>query len=124
MGVPLLVNGASAQERPRSLALKNGESTELFTVYSVAKCRSILVGEPDVEVLEGPPEVSVSYKEAMVVPRNAPNCTDKVKGGIVTATASNVNEQKVGKMTIRVKYTTKDGPRQSANVYNVSLFPQ
>lgn len=123
MGFALPLNGLEAQERVRHLALKNGETVELFTIYSVARCRSILVGKPDVEVLEGPPELSFSIRDAMVVPRNATNCSQKVSGGILEVTAKNVTEPKEAKVTIRVNYSTKDGPRQNAGSYNISLFP-
>lgn len=117
------LHASKAQEHVRNLAMKNGETVELFTIYQVARCRSTLVGKPEVEVLEGPPELSFSIRDAMVVPRNATNCSQKVSGGILEVTAKNVTEHKEARVTIRVNYNTKDGPRQNAGSYNVSLFP-
>jgi hypothetical protein len=46
-----------------------------------------------------------------------------VPGGKVVATAKDVKEPKEAKLTYRVKYKTKDGDRQTSNVYTISLFP-
>src|SRR5712691_3914437 len=52
-----------------SLALKSGESTEVGNVYWVSNCKSLLKSTPEAEVLDGPPGVAVTIKEAMVLPR-------------------------------------------------------
>jgi hypothetical protein len=95
--------------------LKSGESTETGSVWWVAHCRSIMVGLPEVEILEGPPGV-------MVIPRRL-NCTNEVPGAILVATAKDVTEPVQGRLVYRIKYKTKDGDRQRANTYNISLFP-
>jgi hypothetical protein len=41
----------------------------------------------------------------------------------VIATAKDVKAPKEAKLTIRLKFNTKVGERQSSNIYNVSLFP-
>jgi hypothetical protein len=106
----------------RRVALKNGESVELGTVYYIANCRSIMTAKPEIEVLEGPAEVTVTIKEGMVLPRNQ-NCPNKVPGGTIVATANGITESKLTKLFYRVKYKTKDGDRQTANGYYVGLFP-
>jgi hypothetical protein len=113
---------AFAQESTRSIALKNGESVDLMPVFGEKNCRSILTATPTVEVLEGPPEIKVSVREEMVMPRRA-TCKDKIKGGIVSVTANDVKARTEGKLTFRIKYKSKDGDRQSAHTYNVTLFP-
>src|SRR5216684_4018634 len=62
--------GAHAQTR---VALKSGETTELGLVYYISNCASIMVGNPEIEVLDGPPELTLSFKPGMVIPR-AQNC--------------------------------------------------
>jgi hypothetical protein len=52
--------GAQAQE---SIALKSGESIEIGSVWWVAHCRSIMVNLPEVEILEGPPGLTLSLKK-------------------------------------------------------------
>jgi hypothetical protein len=112
--------GAHAQQTPRHIALKSGESTELRNYYFVQHCRPIMIGNPVLDVLEGPEELTVSLKAGMKVPQK---CTKPVPGGTVIATAKEVKAPKEAKLTIRLKFNTKVGERQSSNVYIVSLFP-
>jgi hypothetical protein len=106
----------------RRIALKSGESTELGPVYWIINCRSIMIGLPEVEILEGPPEISLSIKEGMVLPRRQ-GCSKTVSGGTIVATAGTVEKSTTGKLLYRVKYKTKDGDRQVAVAYYVDLFP-
>ena len=85
-------------------------------------CRSILVGDPGVEVLEGPEELTLEIKKGNVIPR-AQNCANPAPGGTLIATAKEVKERKDAKLTYRVKYKSKQGDRQVSGTYNVSLFP-
>jgi len=117
-----LVQQALARDSVRSIALKNGESMDLLPVFGEKNCRSILTETPKVEVLEGPPELKVTVREEMVAPRRAA-CKDKIKGGVVVVTANDVKARTEGKLTFRVKYKGKDGDRQTAHTYNVTLFP-
>jgi len=113
---------AHAQTAPRRLALKSGESTDLYSVYYVASCRSIMIGLPEIEVLEGPSEVTLNIREEPVLPRRQ-GCAAKVPGGTLTLAAKSVTEPTEAKLTIRVNYKTKDGPRQTSSAYIISLFP-
>jgi hypothetical protein len=117
-----ITTGAQAQQNARRIALKGGESTELRDFYFVVNCQSILIGTPAVEVLEGPEELSVTYKEAMQLPR-AQGCPKEVLGGSVIATAKDVDVPKEGKLTVRLTYKTKIGDRQTSDIYVVSLYP-
>ena len=103
---------AVAQQR---LAVKNGETVELGTAYYISNCKSIALGKPEVEVLDGPKEVALSIKEGMVVPRKY-NCAKPVAGGTVLLTARDVAEPLDSTLTYRVKYKTKDGDRQVSHV--------
>jgi len=113
---------ALAQSPQDNIALKSGESVVIGSLFYIANCKSIMIGMPSVEILEGPPELTLSIKEEMVLPRRA-NCPAKVPGGILTATAGEVKGTTHTKLTYRVKYKTKDGDRQVAHVFNVELFP-
>ncbi len=115
----MLADVAQAQQR---LALKGGESVEVGSVYYVSNCRSIMIGIPEVEVLESPELVTISIKEGMVLPRRF-NCANRVPGGTMVLTAKQVSEPVEAKLTYRIKYKTKDGDRQTSGVYNLSLFP-
>ncbi len=111
--------GAHAQTR---IALKSGESTEVAIVYWVTNCAPIMVGDPEIEVLDGPAELTVSFKPGMVLPRAA-KCAKPVRGGTIIVTAKEIDEPKQATLTYRINYKTKDGDRQRSVVYNVSLFP-
>jgi hypothetical protein len=113
--------GAHAQQQgQRRIALKSGESAELRNFYYVHKCQSIMIGTPVLDVLEGPEEVTVTLKPGLKLP---PKCAKQVVGGSVVATAKEIKQPKEAKLTIRLKFKTKIGERQSSNVYIVSLFP-
>ena len=114
------VSGAQAQQAPRHIALKSGESTELRNFYFVQHCKSLLKGTPVLDVLEGPEELTVTLKEGPKVPSK---CTNRVPGGSVIATAKEIKTAKEAKLTIRLKYNTRIGERQSSSSYIVSLFP-
>jgi hypothetical protein len=113
---------AQAQGSNSRVAMKSNESIELQNVYWIANCRSIMIGLPEVEVLEGPEELTLSVKEAKVLARRQ-NCPDRVPGGVLMATTKEVAEPKQAKLTYRLKYKTKDGDRQTSHAFNVSLFP-
>ena len=124
--VPLALAGilaiAGARAETRTIALKNGESTELQLVYWISNCRSVMVGTPEIEVLEGPPEVTLALKEGKVIPRRQ-NCANEVPGGTLVLTAKDIEDPSYGALTIRVTFNTKDGERKRSRVYNISLLP-
>ena len=99
----IMSNELKGQQR---LAIKNGESIELHPVYYVSQCR----------------ELTFSIREELVLPRRQ-GCAGKVPGGMLLLMAKGVTEKTEAKLTYRVKYTTKDGPRQTSSAYIVSLFP-
>jgi len=113
---------ANAQQNSPHIALKGGESAELMNLFFIINCRSVMIGSPEVEILEGPAEVSLSVKEEPILPR-AQNCANTVPGGKLLVAAKDVDEPKEGKLTFRVKYKAKSGDRQFSYTYIVSLFP-
>ena len=110
---------ANAQAR---LALKSGETLELGAIYYVSRCKSTMIGAPEIEMLEGPEEIKLTYKEEMVLPR-AQSCANRVPGGKLFLSATDIKESGHATLTYRVKYKTKDGPRQSSATYHVLLYP-
>jgi hypothetical protein len=113
---------AETQQDQRKVALKSGESAVLRQFIFVSNCKSMLTAPTTIDVLQGADEVSLSVREQMVVPLTR-NCPDPVPGGVVVATAKTIDQPKEVKVTFRLNYTTKTGPRQSSNSYIVSLFP-
>jgi len=113
---------AHAQAEWKQIAVKDGESIELQTVYWVLNCRSTLVALPEVEILQGPPQVTLSINEAQVVPRRH-GCAAAVPGARLTLTAKGISEPIETKLTYRLNYKTRDGIRHLSHNYIVSLFP-
>lgn len=105
-----------------SYALKSGESVEVGDFYFVANCRSLLTGPPEVTVMDGPPGVTASLTEALVLPR-AQRCASPVKGAKLRLSADKIEEQSFSEMTLRIKYKTKDGEREQSLSINLTLFP-
>jgi hypothetical protein len=122
LGSSIVFVSAGVHAQSTAFALKSGESTELQAVYWVINCASIVVGSPEIEILEGPAELTLAIKEGMVLPRRQ-NCAKPVRGGTVVATAKEVKEPTQARLTYRIKFKTKAGDRQESHVYNVSLFP-
>jgi hypothetical protein len=106
-----------------SVALKSGESVEVLDLWYAPNCRSILTATPTAEVLEGPSEIAVTVKEAMVVPR-IQECNKQVKGGKLILTAKDIDEYSTSKLTVRITFKSKDGETHRSYSYNVTLFPK
>jgi hypothetical protein len=127
LGTALNISAAHAQTPAsafRNVALKSGETQELGLIYSVrSDCRSNLVGKPEVEILEGPPDLTVSIKEGDVVPRDR-GCRNKVPGGTLLLTApKEIDDPSFSRLVIRINYNTRDGRRPVSVFYNLSLIP-
>jgi hypothetical protein len=116
------VSVQAQQNQTQRIAAKSGETIELFNVFAQVNCHSILLATPEVEVLEGPAELTLTVKEQMVpVPRF--DCPNKLKGGTVLAVIGKIDHPIEGKLTFRVKFKTKAVNNQQAYTYNYSLFP-
>jgi hypothetical protein len=114
---------AQARNTLSAIALKSGESVEVLDLWSVANCRSTLTATPTAEVMEGPSEIAVSVKEAMVVPRER-ECNKPVKGAKLVLSAKEIDEYSNSKLTVRVTFKTKDGDTQRSYSLNATLFPK
>ena len=110
------------QMNTQSYALKNGESVEIGDLYYVMSCQSQLLGPPEVTIMDGPPGVTATVTEAMVVPRYQ-QCPKPVKGGKLKLTAEKVEEPSNSMMTLRVRFNTKDGVRDKSMSFSLALFP-
>jgi hypothetical protein len=89
----------------------------------VISCKSRLKATPVVEIMEGPDEITVEAKDAMVLPRSQ-KCAKEVKGTSLTLKAKEIKERKDSSLIIRLKYSTLDGDRQVSRFYDVALFPE
>ena len=105
-----------------TIALKSGESTDVFDLYAVVSCRSVLKSPIEVEILDGPPQVSAAVKEAMVLPRGQ-NCSKSVKGGTFVLSANEIEDPSFSRLTVRFLFKTRDGDRKISEVLNLQLLP-
>jgi len=110
------------QMNTQSYALKNGESVEIGDLYYVMSCQSQLLSPPEVTIMDGPPGVTASVTEAMVVARYQ-QCPKPVKGGKLKITAEKIEEPSNSIMTLRVRFNTKDGVRDKSMSFSLALFP-
>ena len=105
------------------IALRNGESVEFGNVYLIgADCKSLLVSEPEVEIMDGPPGVAVAIKRAMVAPYEH-SCEGSVLGGKMQITAQGIVAYSYTRMILRITYKTPSGDLQRSQHINVTLFP-
>ena len=116
------VQAQSWQMNTQSYALKSGESVEVMDLYWVTNCRSLLTSPTEVTILDGPPGVTASVTEAMVLPRFQ-QCSKPVKGAKLTLSADKIEDQSYSMMTLRIKYKTKDGERAKSMTFSLALFP-
>ncbi len=105
-----------------TITLKNGESTEIGQVFWMVNCRSILKATPEAEVIEGPPEVTVIIKPAMVMNRGD-KCPSREPGGILVISAKGIEDPSLSNLNVRINYKTKDGDRQLSRIFNLALYP-
>lgn len=122
-----LLAGSSAQAQSwqmntQSLALKSGESTEVSDIYWVVNCKSLLTSPPEVTILDGPPGVTATIAEAMVLPRFQ-QCPKPVAGGKLSVAAGTIDDQSNSLMTVRIRYKTRDGVRDKSMTFTIALFP-
>jgi len=126
LALAICLGGSAAQAQKLSgaatIALKSGETVELGELYWVVNCRSLLKTTPEVEMLDGPPQITASIKDAMVLPRWH-GCAKKVSGGMLSITAKEIDDPSFTRLTLRVLYKTKDGDRKRSHIVNLQLIP-
>jgi hypothetical protein len=85
-------------------------------------CKSLLKAPPLVEIMEGPPGVTVNLNEAMVTPHGH-NCARPVKGSNVTISAKDIEFYSHTTLVLRFKYVTFSGDRFSTHRYRLTVYP-
>lgn len=103
-------------------AIKEGETVPLGSAYWIANCRSILNKFIAIDILEGPPSISLSFKPGMVHAIRQ-KCPKPVEGATLMATAKGIKEPVTMNLTYRIRYDTRDGERQSTHTIQLKLYP-
>ena len=114
----LFASATSAQE----FSLKSNENVDLNPVYWVSNCQSLLKSFVGVDVLEGPPGITLAIRDEEVLPRRQ-HCPNKVLGGTVVASVKGVPVKASGTLKYRVRYNTANGVQQSNHTVQMSLYP-
>lgn len=127
LGVAMCGHGAGHAQTihfsVEDIALRNGESVEFGNLYLIGPdCKSLLTSEPEVEVMDGPPGVSIAIKRAMIAPYEH-GCEGAVLGGKMQITAKGVVAYSYTRMILRITYKTPGGDLQRSQHINVALFP-
>ena len=115
----MLTGAASAQD---VVSIRKGESVDLGEVYWQRSCKSMLISFQGVDLLEGPPGLSVSIRQQPVHARRQ-GCPHQIDGGMVVLTAQDVPEKFEGTIIYRVRYATWDGDKHSTHRRSVIAFP-
>jgi hypothetical protein len=120
-----LFAAADARADDRTITIKSGETVELIRLYNVMNCKSISKSAPVAEILVGPPQLSLSLKEAKVLPWKAPQCKEEVPGAILSLVAGDVKEASISTIVVRWKYNTVYGATTTRGQrYIVTITPQ
>jgi hypothetical protein len=109
----------------KTFSIKSGESVDLGPTYWIrlSDCLSLLTAFAGVDVLEGPPDVTLSIREQEVYPRQQSCQNNKTPGGVVVATATTVQSKRSAVLKYRVRYNTREGLTQSTHSVQLDLYP-
>jgi hypothetical protein len=118
----LLLQTATVAKAEISLAIKNSETLEVMPLYYHSGCKSLLTKPPSAEILDGPPQLTISVKEKQVLAR-AQQCAKPISGGILQITAKDVTDVVTSTVVVRIKYQTKDGDRFRSETLRVTMVP-
>ena len=121
-GVPRTADAEITPNLP-TISLKSGETLEIMNLSYSVNCDSQLNSAPLAEDMEGPTEVSVTVKEAMVVPREQ-NCDKPQKGGKLLFSAKDIDDYSTSTLTVRITYDTREGERKPSYSFNIILLPK
>jgi hypothetical protein len=124
-GTGFVSTGAVAQTiaADSDLSLKNGETLPLGHAYMISRdCKSVLKALPDVEIMEGPPGVTVKLEEEAVTPHTH-NCARPVKARKVSLSAKDIEFYSHTTLVLRTKYVTLQGDKYFSHRYRLTLYP-
>jgi hypothetical protein len=124
-GAGFVSSGAGAQTivQNHDLSLKNGETLSLGDSYLISRdCKSLLKAPTEVEIMEGPPGVTVNINEAMVTPYGH-NCARPVKGAKVTLSAKDIEFYSHTTFVLRFKHITREGDQYFSHRYRLTVYP-
>lgn len=123
-GLVGLFDPAAVGAQERIIAIRSGETIGLGSVFwaSRSNCKSQLVDILGVDILAGPPGITLAVRKQPVMPR-WDTCTGSIPGGVVVATAGTLTERTEADIEFRVRYDTDGGEEQSTHKRRLALYP-
>lgn len=122
IGTGSIVHAQSGRSNLPSYAMKSGETIDITDLSYIINCKSLMTGLPEVQILEGPPGVTVSVVDTMVTSR-VQQCPRAVKGAKLKLKADNIDDQSTSEMTLKIIFKTKDGDKLRDFKFVLDLFP-
>jgi hypothetical protein len=114
-------SAAHAQATVAQTSVKPGGSADIFPVYWVNSCMSQLQFFRGVDILSGPPGLTLSLRQQDVMAARQ-GCTNPVPGAIVVVSAG--PQATGGPLRFRVRYTLKDGAQvESGHTREITVVP-
>lgn len=114
--------GSRVSAQSNTIEVRSGASVDLGPVYWILDCKSKLVRFGAIDIVNGPPGITLTIREEQVYARRQ-NCRDKVPGGTVVLSATGVESKESGTLEYRVHYDTEDGHRESFHTRNIVVYP-
>jgi hypothetical protein len=113
---------------PTLFSIRGGETLLLRAMgWITAECVSTFVSLEGIDVLDGPPEVSLKFEPGQVNLTTTAGkiCPKPLPGGNIMITASkDITDQKEVNLTLRVRVKTKQTSGATATMrYHLLLFP-
>jgi hypothetical protein len=115
---------AQSPSLPETISIRDGETVALGKVgwTSSARCESFFKSVQQVQMMEGPSEISLKFEPGKVL-FTSEKCKRYVNGGTIMATAKGVTDYMDSMLVYRVRFEGKDGPHEITGRYHLLLFP-
>jgi hypothetical protein len=108
-------------------SIRGGETLPLRLFASITSdCVSTFTGFDGIDILDGPPEITLKFEPGKVVVHTAAGrvCKPVSGGTIMIAAAKDIGEQQEADLTFRVRYRTKHINASTLTYrYRVLMFP-
>jgi hypothetical protein len=125
-----IATSAFAQQQipaPILFSIRAGETLPLRLFASVTNdCLSTFTGFDGIDILDGPPEITLKFEPGKVVVHTVAGrvCKPVSGGTIMIAAARDIGEQQEADLTFRVRYRTKHSNSSTWTArYHLLMFP-
>jgi hypothetical protein len=123
---PVLAQQQQQIPAPILFSIKEGETLLLRNLGLVTTdCRSMLQHFDGIDILVGPPEVTLKFEPAKVNVSTLAGkvCETPVSGGNLMISANGVTDQREADLIFRLRYTSQNAPQTATPRYHLLMFP-